>query len=159
MAGIESIPGFSWLEPGRLAGMGDPSSGGREALAARLELLREAGVGALVSLTEWGLDERAVSLAGLEYLHLPVADMSAPELHAMAAFVAFVAEAHRRGTGAAAHCGAGLGRTGTMLAAYLVGQRHSPADAVRLVRELRPGSIETAGQERAVHLFAASGAW
>jgi atypical dual specificity phosphatase len=156
MAGVDSIPGFGWLEPGRLAGMADPGSAREGVFKARLETLRQMGVGALVSLTERGLDGQALDAAGVEYLHLPMADMSAPSLEAMAVFVAFVEEAQVRGVGVAVHCGAGLGRTGTMLAAYLVSKRHMPDDAVRLVRELRPGAIETFDQERCVHLFAAS---
>jgi protein tyrosine phosphatase len=54
----------------------------------------------------------------------------------------------------AVHCGAGLGRSGTPIAAYLVSQGAAPDDAIALVRARRPGSIETAEQEVAVHEFA-----
>ena len=48
----------------------------------------------------------------------------------------------------------GHGRTGTMLACYLVKTRGmSGADAILETRRLRPGSIETAEQERAVVQF------
>ena len=45
---------------------------------------------------------------------------------------------------------AGRGRTGTVLAAYFVSQGMPARDAVQHVRTLRPGSIETPEQERAV---------
>ena len=54
------------------------------------------------------------------------------------------------------HCGAGMGRTGTFLAAYLVSQGMTAHDAIAEVRRLRPGSIETPAQERAVAQYEAS---
>ena len=48
------------------------------------------------------------------------------------------------------HCSAGLGRTGTMLASYLVQRGSNTAEALAQVRKRRPGSIETADQELAV---------
>ncbi|NXW88431.1 DUS23 phosphatase, partial [Alopecoenas beccarii] len=48
----------------------------------------------------------------------------------------------------------GHGRTGTMLACYLAKARDmSGADAIREIRRLRPGSIETREQEEAVIRF------
>ena len=49
------------------------------------------------------------------------------------------------------HCRAGVGRTGTLLAAYLVRSGLDADAAVELVRSRRPGSIETASQLRLVH--------
>ena len=56
--------------------------------------------------------------------------------------------------GVAVHCGAGLGRTGTVVAAYFVTRGLGPREAIVKVRDLRPGSIETVEQERAVEAFA-----
>ena len=50
-------------------------------------------------------------------------------------------------------CQAGLGRTGTILACYLVYVGYKSENAVKLVRELRPGSIQTREQEDAITNF------
>jgi atypical dual specificity phosphatase len=47
-----------------------------------------------------------------------------------------------------------MGRTGTVLAAYFVARGLPPREAVEKVRDLRPGSVETIEQERAVERFA-----
>ena len=50
---------------------------------------------------------------------------------------------------------AGIGRTGTVLAAWLTRQGLDPDEAIRVLREMRPGSVETGGQVDAVRRFAA----
>jgi atypical dual specificity phosphatase len=51
------------------------------------------------------------------------------------------------------HCAEGKGRTGTVLAAYLVYKGLSTDDAIKKVREKRPGSIENMDQENAIRIF------
>lgn len=56
--------------------------------------------------------------------------------------------------GVAVHCMHGHGRTGTMLACYLVKtQKICGADAIEKIRQMRKGSIETVDQEKAVVQF------
>ena len=54
----------------------------------------------------------------------------------------------------AVHCGAGLGRTGVVLASYLVTTGMSASSAIAKVRKLRPHSIETDEQAESVEWFA-----
>ena len=61
-----------------------------------------------------------------------------------------IAKANERGMGVAVHCGAGLGRTGTVLACWFVHRGQTAQHAIAEVRRLRPGSIETEEQAQAV---------
>lgn len=147
------LPNFGWLIEGKLAGVGRPSSA--EALAR----LRALGVRALVSLSELPLDPPLLDATGLRAEHIPVRDYTAPTVgraeRAMAVIDAWLAE----GLPVAVHCAAGLGRTGTILACYLVRQGMAAGDAIAEVRAKRRGSIETAEQERLIaeyHLITGS---
>ncbi len=127
--------------PGRFAGLQDD-----------LTFLRRQGVGSIVSLTEYPLDHSAVERCGFQYLHLPVPDYHPPTLDQMQIFLDFFDRARRQG-GVVVHCGAGQGRTGTVLACALVARGVSAEEAIRTVRRLRPPSIDTDAQEQFVYTF------
>jgi atypical dual specificity phosphatase len=145
---------FSFLEPGLLAAMERP--GAWLPLAADLDFLRRQGIGAIVSLTVAPPDPELLRRSGFRTLHLPVVDFTAPTPEQIQRFLDFVEEQQAARAGAVlVHCEAGRGRSGTMLACWLVRHRGlDAAAAVRAVRELRPASIETPEQEAAVHEFA-----
>ncbi|XP_068131987.1 protein tyrosine phosphatase domain-containing protein 1-like isoform X2 [Hyperolius riggenbachi] len=68
--------------------------------------------------------------------------------------VKVIAFASREGR-VAVHCHAGLGRTGVLIACYLIYScRVNAADAIRFVRLRRPGSIQTGSQVSVVYDFA-----
>ena len=125
-----------------------------------LGALQRERIGAIVSLTE-SFPEQLIGETCFETLHLPIVDMTAPATTQIRQFVEFVDDALARGLAVGVHCLAGLGRTGTMVACYLVSQGDSPEDAIRKVRQARPGSVQTEGQEAAVQRWAMvrSGRW
>ena len=54
----------------------------------------------------------------------------------------------------AVHCRAGNGRTGTVLAAFIMKEKNlSSREAIAFVRKLRRGSVETQGQENCLVLY------
>ena len=141
--------GFAWVVPDLLAAMGRPWE-----TRTTLEFLKDEGIDTVISLTEAPLHHALMEEFGVEYHHLPVEDFAAPTARQIAKFVDIVEKARRAGGKCVVHCLAGKGRTGTMLACYLVLRGKSAHAAIDEVRRLRPGSIETTAQENAVERYA-----
>jgi len=140
--------GFSWIEKPLLGAMARPES------PDDLTWLRGQGIDLLISLTEDPLRRDWANEAGLLVFHAPVVDMEAPTQEQLDRCVSAITRAHDREMGVVVHCGAGLGRTGVVLACYFVNKGLSAQNAIARVRRLRPGSIETEEQADAVVEFA-----
>jgi atypical dual specificity phosphatase len=142
------IRNFSWLIEDEIAGMAKPASSVYD-----FEFLKEKGFEAIVSLTEFPLSEMLIEEFGFSVKHIPVGDFQAPTLEQIEDFVEFAQNARSEGKKLVVHCDAGIGRTGTMLACYLVSKGYKATDAIEDVRTKRPGSIETIEQEEVVLKF------
>jgi atypical dual specificity phosphatase len=136
------VANFSWIVEGRVGGMARP-------WPEDVDWLRAQGVTAILSLTEAPL-----ALEGVEVLHVPVVDMTSPTLDQLRAAVGFIRDVVARGGAVVCHCTAGMGRTGTVLAAYLVNEGWPVEQALARVRALRPGSVETPEQEEILASYA-----
>lgn len=139
---------FNWIEHNALAAMARPRD------AEELGWLRRQGIQLIISLSENPLPRHWINDAGLLALHVSVADMEAPTQEQLDQCLSAINKARSRKFAVAVHCTAGLGRTGTVLAAYFVERGLDPGTAIARVRELRPGSVETPAQEQAVYEFA-----
>lgn len=148
---IPSSRGFSWIVPGKLAAM--PLPGRDRPLEQDAAYLEQEGIRILVSLTENPPDSGVLASRNIDQEHIPVQDYTPPTLEQMIEFVTVVKDSVVAGKPVGVHCTAGLGRSGTMAAAYLVADGASADEAIATVRQLRPGSIETTAQEDAVRRF------
>jgi len=133
---------FSWIEIDRVAGMARPRPDDASWLI-------DQGITALLSLTT-----RTVTVDGLDVFSIPVQDMTAPTLDQLHLAVAVIGRIVSAGGAVAVHCAAGMGRTGTILAAYLIAKGLNASEAIARVRALRPGSIETIEQEQMLARYA-----
>jgi atypical dual specificity phosphatase len=140
--------GFSWVEKPLLAALARPSD------PEDFRWLRAQGIELLISLTEDRPRRDWVEDANLLVYHEPLEDMEPPTQEQLERVVSAILKATARNMGVAVHCGAGLGRTGAVLAAYFVVKGMSAGNAIARVRRLRPGSIETDEQAEAIELFA-----
>lgn len=138
---------FSYLIPGVLAGTNMPR--GKD----DLDFLINQGIKVLVSAMEDSLDENMVMVGGLEYHYFAVLPYGTPSLEQIDEFVELVNRNRRENRPVAVHCYMGWGRTGTLLAAYLISEGMSAVDAIDEVRNKRPGSIETGGQEQILFIY------
>lgn len=168
------MEGFYWLIEDALAGSGLPGHRGRSArfpldsparaddaadLAADLAWLRGQGIGAILTLTETPLPEATVAGYGFVSLHLPVRDMTAPSPEQFDAALAFIDRQRASGRRVLVHCLVGQGRTGAILAAYLIRAGMRSSDAIAHLRVVCPDAVQSGEQQRALAAFAERRDW
>ena len=144
--------GFQWLRYGMLAGM--PAPGLTHDLAYDLDLIRQAGIQVLVTLTTEPLPAEPLAEHGLRSLFFPIEDMNAPTEQAAAELASKVAEFLSQDQAVGFHCKAGLGRTGTMLAAQLIFEGSDAAAALAQARRVEPSWVQSDKQVQFLHRFA-----
>ena len=116
--------------------------------------LQRRGIRYLVNVDERAHSAPVLAQYGLTECHLPVPDFHAPTQDQLAIAVATVVTAVAAGESVAIHCAAGLGRSGTVAACYLVELGREWTAALDSIRAVRPGAIETAEQVAAVSAYA-----
>lgn len=136
-ATVESIRGVNNLQvvDDRVLRGAAPSADGYRDLAAMgittvVDLRAEPGAASESSL---------VQDLGMRYVHLPVRDGQVPGAGQISDFLRVVDEAPGS---VFVHCGAGVGRTGAMVGAYLVERGASPRAALRRNLAVGPPSLE-----------------
>lgn len=153
-AGSEPVlpEGFSWVLPGRLAGM--PLRSTAANIEADLAALKAAGINALVTLTKTGIPAEVLKRQGLSNLHLPVRDGEPPTVAQTNMLLIRMRRMLERGRTQAVHCSDGTGRTGTVLAAWLIREEGLSAwDAMERLRAIDPRFVQSAEQEHFLHEY------
>lgn len=140
--------GFVWVEDMKLAGSGYPAS------RSQVEWLAKRGVECILTLTEQALPQEWTEGLAVETHHVPMKDHRPPDLESMKRGAGYVVERRSDGKVVLVHCLAGEGRTGCVLAAYLIRTRKIGAEqALEELRSLKPEFVERR-QEDAVREFA-----
>jgi atypical dual specificity phosphatase len=134
--------GFVWVEKDKLAGSGYPSSRGQ------LQWLVAQGIDSILTLTPRPLAEEWTAGLPLTLGHVPMQDHAAPDVSSLNMGVNFIIEQAKAGKTVLVHCLAGEGRTGCVLAAYLMREKGmSPDEALRSLREIKPAFVEWAQEK------------
>lgn len=161
---------IDWVQPAGLWGkVGMSFCPGKHQQAARtgiwqrdmhadIRAIKKSGACMVISLIE--LHEFAelqvatlpavVKAAGLAWVHLPIVDLCVPNQSWMRVWGNFgqaIVATLSRGESVFIHCKGGLGRTGTVAACLLIESGMAASDAIRAVRAVRRGTIETQAQE------------
>jgi atypical dual specificity phosphatase len=154
-----------WILPSELAGMPAPflhpqrrlnRGGALTDYDDELIVLHGAAIQAIVCLLNIPSDEPVYAAAGFDFLCLPVADGCPPSSEQVNRFGDFVDRFRGHRAGVAVHCHAGLGRTGTMLAAYLIWKGSPAMEAIQQIRSVEPSAIESSSQIKFLYDMAAT---
>lgn len=127
-------------------------------LETDLAAIREWGASTIVTLIEphefpmlkVEALPQAVPAAGMEWVWWPIRDVSVPDERfedGWAERGPLLCEQIQKGERVLVHCRGGLGRAGIVAARLLVELGNPPAEAIKQVRAVRPGAIETRAQE------------
>jgi atypical dual specificity phosphatase len=144
----EKPTNFSWVIEDRLAGCGLPVS------QDEFEWVVGQGIKSVVTVREIALPSDWFNGGDIDYLHLQVEDFGAPNMEELVQAVDFIDQQIISGKPVMVHCAAGKGRTGAVLAAYLVKKQNLTADqAIEKLRGMRPGSVQSISQETAVSMY------
>ena len=111
-----------------------------------LSSLHSAGIRAVVSLLNIPSDAAVFESAGFDFRCLPIPDGGAPTFAQADEFIQFVSQQHASGQAVAVHCEAGLGRTGTMLALFLISTGDGARSAIAKIRAVERSAVETTRQ-------------
>jgi ADP-ribosyl-[dinitrogen reductase] hydrolase len=133
------LPNSYWVVPGRFLAGEYPGGRAPEPTGARLERLLAAGIDFFLDLTAPG--ERPPYDRELpphvKYVRHAIEDHGTPQDPAeMTAILATLADALRQKRRVYLHCRAGIGRTGTTVACYLVSQDLPPEEALAELNRL-----------------------
>ena len=145
---------FSWVIHNKLAGSGTPMT------SEQYRWLIKNNIKSIVTVREFPLpqqwlvdNEKEIIINDYKFVY--VKDYGVPTLEVLDNIVDYISmKITKEKKPLVVHCAAGKGRTGTILAAYLLKQGNiSSKDAIKKIRRLRPGSIQSKVQEEILHEY------
>jgi atypical dual specificity phosphatase len=142
-----------WIDEPMVLGSSNPTT-------SQLKRLYQEGFRSIISLLDEmeqspNYDTEEIGAMGFQRYSIPLRDFSVPMLEDFKSFLRAVHRALEQGK-VLVHCQAGLGRTGTMAAAYWIGKGLSVNEAIRRVQRSNPGVVETDEQENNLYELEAS---
>jgi atypical dual specificity phosphatase len=139
---------FSWVTEGKLAGSGLPVT------QDEFKWVLDKGIKSIVTVREVPLPSRWIDGTNIDYLHLVVEDYGVPNMEVLDEAVNYIDNKIQRGKPVLVHCAAGKGRTGALLAAYMIKKENLTAEqAIEKIRLMRPGSVQSVTQETALSMY------
>jgi atypical dual specificity phosphatase len=142
---------FSWLVPGEVAGHRAPES------VDDLDYLKSKGVTVLVRMIEQHKAKVTMSQVvnhGFIDVHEPVIDFEPPSQIQIDKMIESIKQYVAKGRLVGVSCHAGKGRTGTILACYLVSKCLTAEQALAELKKRRGVGPDTPSQEEAVRTYA-----
>lgn len=133
--------GFLWLKRNQLAGT--PKPGVFFEKEYDLKALQRVGITTLITLQEEHLDEERLKPFGLKSIWEPIKDMHAPTIEQGLRICDTIEHLIAEHEVIAVHCLAGMGRTGTILASYLIWEGQCALDALETVRSIEPRWVQS----------------
>jgi len=128
-----------------------------------IESWKSAGVKAVVILAEpheiaryWGSVNNyfeALKNKGLEFNYSPIKDFHAPDLIQLDTLVEWIDAKIKLKKPVLVHCRTGIGRTGTVIAAYLVKNSYEVREAILKIRKAIPSALEVDEQLSIVYEY------
>lgn len=144
--------GFLWLKRGALAGT--PLPGVFHDIEYDMKMLNRVGVTTLISLTTKPVDSNVLEAFKVKGIWRAIKDMGAPSIEQAIEICQQIDQAIGNNEVVAVHCRAGLGRTGTVLAAYLIWQGAAALEALDTVRDVEPRWVQSEEQVKFLEQFA-----
>jgi len=137
---------LNWILPGKFVAFSGPSGTKRDANGYirftpddYVPIFKKIGVTMVVRLNNKQYDEEIFKVNGIKHKDLIFPDGSCPSDEIIAEFLR-VCEQEKGAI--AVHCKAGLGRTGSLIAAYAMKHyKFNAADFIGYIRMCRPGSV------------------
>jgi atypical dual specificity phosphatase len=142
---------FSWLIQGEVAGHAAPAS------EDDLNYLKQKGVKALVRMVEphkAAVTGVQIEELGLTDFHEPVPVFTAPNESQIDRMLTFIKQSVVAKRPVGVSCGAGIGRTGTILACYLLARGYLVDQAMAELTDKRGARVETASQMEVIREYA-----